>query len=161
MAYQPIENYGVIGDLHTVALVGVNGSIDWLCFPHFDSASVFAALLDDEKGGRFAITPRIGGVAFKQFYLPDSNVLVTRFLSPGAVAEITDYMPIGRPESGHGYHRLVRRVTAVRGSMPLQVECSPAFDFARRVHELDLLDLRTDVDRREEIFRPGRRPDDE
>ena len=65
MAYQPIENYGIIGNMHTVALVGMNGSIDWLCYPHFDSPSVFAAILDDKKGGWFKIAPTTGGVTNK------------------------------------------------------------------------------------------------
>ena len=80
MAYQPIEDYGIIGDLHTVALVGMNGSVDWFCFPRFDSPSVFAAILDDKKGGHFKITALANGATHKQFYWPDSNVLVTRFL---------------------------------------------------------------------------------
>ena len=80
MAYQPIESYGVIGDMRTAALVGTTGSIDWLCFPHFDSPSVFAAILDDDKGGRFQIAPTVGEYRSKQLYWPDSNVLVTRFL---------------------------------------------------------------------------------
>src|ERR1700733_10382549 len=95
--YQPIENYGVIGNLRTVALVGMDGSIDWLCLPHFDSPSVFAALLDDAKGGRFAIHPLEKSVC-KQLYWPDTNVLVTRFLSDNGVAEIADFMPLGEAQ---------------------------------------------------------------
>ena len=79
MPYQPIENYGLIGNMRTTALVGMNGSIDWLCFPHFDSPSVFAAILDDGKGGRFAIAPVPNHVKSKQYYWPDTNVIVTRF----------------------------------------------------------------------------------
>ena len=79
MAYQPIENYGLIGDLHTVALVGMNGSIDWFCFPSFDSPSVFAAILDAKKGGRFKISPACEGITHKQYYWPETNVLITRF----------------------------------------------------------------------------------
>ena len=104
MGYQPIENYGIIGDMHSVALVGTDGSIDWLCFPHFDSPSVFAAILDDEKGGRFKISPLPDGVTRRQLYWPDTNVLLTRFLSPEGVGEITDYMPVGKPAEGHGHH---------------------------------------------------------
>ncbi len=80
--YQPIENYGIIGDLHTTALVGMNGSIDWLCLPHHDSPSVFAAILDDTKGGWFRISPDMEGATCKQLYWPDTNVLVTRFFTP-------------------------------------------------------------------------------
>ena len=81
MAYQPIENYGIIGNMRTAALVGINGSIDWFCAPSFDSPSVFAAILDDQKGGRFEIAPSGDGIRTKQFYWPETNVLVTRFLS--------------------------------------------------------------------------------
>lgn len=125
MGYQPIENYGVIGDLHTVALIGMNGSIDWFCFPNFDSPSIFAALLDDEKGGRFQIAPTLGGVTFKQLYWPETNVLVTRFLSTVGVGEIIDYMPIDDTHRWEGKHQLVRRVQVVRGSMPFRMVCSP------------------------------------
>ena len=134
MGYQPIENYGIIGDMHTVALVGMNGSIDWLCYPHFDSPSVFASILDDKKGGQFQIAPTVRRVTQKQFYWPGTNVLVTRFLCPEGVGEVTDYMPIGRPASGHGHHELIRRVTVVRGSLPFRMVCRPAFNYARDAH---------------------------
>jgi GH15 family glucan-1,4-alpha-glucosidase len=137
MPYLPIESYGVIGDLHTVALVGLNGSIDWLCFPRFDSPSVFAAILDDAKGGRFRIAPAREDVTRKQMYLPDTNVLITRFLSPDGVAEVTDFMPVGEPASGHGLHELVRRVEVVRGSMAMRAFCRPAFDYARAEHRAE------------------------
>ena len=138
MAYAPIEDYGVIGDLHTVALVGKHGSIDWLCFPHLDSPSVFAAILDDAKGGRFQIAPQDGGVTHKQLYFPDTNVLITRFLSPQGVGEICDFMPVApTPEELHR-HRLVRRVSVVRGTMSFRVVCRPAFDYARAPHEVEL-----------------------
>ena len=138
MGYQPIEDYGIIGDMHSVALVGVDGSIDWLCFPHFDSPSVFAAILDDEKGGRFKISPTPNGVTHRQMYWPDTNVLVTRFLSPDGVGEVTDYMPVGAPENGHGHHQLIRHVKVVRGEMTFCMECSPAFNYARDSHETQI-----------------------
>ncbi|HWB96922.1 MAG TPA: trehalase-like domain-containing protein, partial [Bryobacteraceae bacterium] len=91
MSYQPIESYGVIGNMRSVALVGKDGSIDWCCLPYFDSPSVFAALLDDEKGGRF----RIGAVpectSCRQMYLPDTNILVTRFHTEDAMGDLTDF----------------------------------------------------------------------
>ncbi|HKT13525.1 MAG TPA: glycoside hydrolase family 15 protein [Terriglobia bacterium] len=139
MGYQPIENYGVIGDLHTVALIGMNGSIDWFCFPNFDSPSIFAALLDDEKGGRFQIAPTLGGVTFKQLYWPETNVLVTRFLSTVGVGEIIDYMPIDDTHRWEGKHQLVRRVQVVRGSMPFRMVCQPAFNYARDRHTVQIL----------------------
>jgi GH15 family glucan-1,4-alpha-glucosidase len=138
MAYQPIENYGIIGDLHSVALVSMDGSIDWLCLPHFDSPSVFAAILDDEKGGCFKIAPTSGGVTRKQLYWPDTNILVTRFFTPDGVAEIIDYMPIDAPSNGHGRHQLIRRVEVVRGEIAFRMECSPAFDYARAKHETEM-----------------------
>ena len=133
MAYQPIENYGLIGDLHTVALVGMNGSIDWFCFPSFDSPSV-AAILDDQKGGRFKISPACEEITYKQYYWPDTNVLITRFFSPDGVGQITDYMPVGLPPHAQGRHQLVRRVQAVRGTMPFRMECFPAFNYGRDEH---------------------------
>ncbi len=134
MAYQPIENYGIVGDLHTVALVGLNGSIDWFCIPHFDSPSVFAALLDDAKGGRFKVSPVAEGVSCRQFYWPETNVLITRFLSPDGVSEVADYMPVGGRRDGHAHHRLVRRVAGIRGTVRFRMECSPAFNYARDDH---------------------------
>ncbi|HLL83356.1 MAG TPA: glycoside hydrolase family 15 protein [Longimicrobium sp.] len=131
MAYQPIQNYGIIGDLRTVALVSIEGSIDWFCFPHFDSPSVFAALLDDKKGGHFRISPRTDGVTCKQLYWPETNVLVTRFLAPHGVAEIEDFMPAGAARSPRFEHQLLRRVKVIRGRVDFHVECFPAFDYAR------------------------------
>jgi len=139
MPYQPIEDYGMIGDMHTVALVGINGSIDWLCVPDFDSPSVFAAILDDEKGGRFKIAPLGKDVVCKQFYWPETNVLITRFLAPDGAAELTDFMPAGRAVSGnHHRHCLVRRVTVVRGTLKFLMECHPAFNYARDDHTVTI-----------------------
>ena len=138
MAYQPIENYGIIGDMHTLALVGMDGSIDWLCLPHFDSPSVFCAILDDKIGGRFKICPMTDGAAHKQFYWPDTNVLISRFFSPEGVGEIADFMPVGSAKREEGDHRLIRRVSVVRGSMKFRLECFPAFNYARDEHEMDI-----------------------
>jgi GH15 family glucan-1,4-alpha-glucosidase len=138
MAYQPIENYGVIGDTQTVALVGMNGSIDWFCFPRFDSPSVFAAILDDKKGGHFKIAPVTDVNAHKQLYWPDTNVLITRFLSPDGVAEITDYMPIGRDTTAPGSRQIVRHVEMVRGTMAFRLDCYPAFNYARDAHDTEI-----------------------
>ncbi len=125
--------------MHTVALVGIDGSIDWFCFPHFDSPSVFAALLDDEKGGRFRIAPTAEEIKHKQFYWPDTNVLVTRFFAPDGVGEVTDLMPVGdfKGEDQHD-HQLFRRVTVVRGTMAFRLECSPAFNYALDEHKLKI-----------------------
>src|SRR5947208_17150734 len=88
-AYAPIENYAVIGDLRTVALVGRDGSIDFMCFPNYDSPTIFAAMLDWKKGGRFLLAPVLEGAKHTQLYLPDTNVLLTRFLSAEDVAEVS------------------------------------------------------------------------
>ena len=136
--YKPIEDYGVIGDLHTVALVGKDGSIDWCCLPHFDSPSVFAAVLDAKKGGHFKIAP-VGHSVQKQMYLPDSCVLVTRFLSEAGVGEVIDFMPLkpASKDASHA-HQIVRLVKVVRGSVRFKVECAPAFDYARGSHEVSI-----------------------
>ena len=139
MPYLPIENYGIIGDLHTVALVGTNGSIDWFCYPRFDSPSVFAAILDDRRGGRFQIAPCREDIRQKQFYWPETNVLVTRFVSPGGVGQVTDYMPVGLSEGDPRRHQLIRLVQVARGSMPFRVDCRPAFNYGRDPHTIKLL----------------------
>src|SRR5690242_17972066 len=92
--YQPIENYGVIGNMRTAALVGRDGSIDWFCVPHFDSPSVFAAILDGQRGGRFQIAPACKELRRKQFYWPDTAILVTRFLHEEGVGQVEDFMPV-------------------------------------------------------------------
>lgn len=134
-SYQPIENYGVIGDLNTVALVGLNGSIDFMCFPDFDSPSIFAALLDRQKGGCFQITPAIDDLKFKQLYLPDTNILLSRFLSSEGVGEITDFMPVAEINKGH---TLIRRVTAVRGDIKFFMKCKPRFNYAQNKHRTEV-----------------------
>ena len=133
MSYLPIGDHGVIGNLHTAALVGVDGTIDWLCLPAFDSPAVFCSILDDEKGGHFTLRP-VDCERSQQLYLPDSNVLLTRFFSPDGMAELIDFMPI---LSGAGDRpRLVRHARAVRGSTRFSVECRPSFDYARGDHHV-------------------------
>ncbi|MFN7996389.1 MAG: glycoside hydrolase family 15 protein [Bryobacteraceae bacterium] len=139
MSYQPIANYGMIGDLHSAALVGRDGSIDWCCLPRFDSPSVFAAILDDQQGGFFRIAPASASEV-KQIYLPETNVLLTRFLGEG-MAELIDFMPVGKAEGGpteQDSRQIVRIVRSIRGSMQLRLECRPAFDYARQHHTVHL-----------------------
>jgi GH15 family glucan-1,4-alpha-glucosidase len=132
MPYLPIEHHGVIGDLHTVALVGTDGTLDWLCLPHFDSPSVFASILDDERGGGFRIAAASPDARRRQMYLPDTNVLMTRFLTPDGVGEVVDFMPLApRSGSNAGGHRVVRLVRGVRGDIPFTVSCRPALDYGR------------------------------
>jgi GH15 family glucan-1,4-alpha-glucosidase len=139
MAYQPIQDYGIIGNMRTVALVAKNGNIDWLCLPHFDSPSLFAAILDDKNGGWFRLYPINTKVTCKQLYWPDTNILVTRFLSNDGVGEITDYIPIDAPRDGIGHHGLIRRLRVARGEMQFRMECLPAFNYARDAHKVELV----------------------
>ena len=134
MSYQPIENYGIIGDLHTVALVGMDGSIDFLCLPEFDSPSLFAALLDSRRGGRFQVAPLLDQAQQKQLYLPDTCVLLTRFLSDAGVAEVSDFMPIAEIDARH---TIARRVKTVRGEIRFRMVCQPRFDYARAPHTVE------------------------
>ena len=135
--YPPIANYGVIGNLHTVALVGKHGHIDFMCFPRFDSPSVFAALLDYEKGGSFRITPQLHDVDYKQQYLPDTNVLLTRFLAYEGMIEITDFMPVKQQTDECA---LIRKITVIRGEVAFDVQCDPQFDYARASHQTEQID---------------------
>ena len=134
----PIEDYGLIGNMRTAALVGRNGAIDWFCPERFDAPSVFAALLDEEIGGRFQIAPEDGEATLKQFYWPDTNILVTRFLGAAGTLQIVDYMPLGVPEAAMRERWLIRQVKVVRGTLTLRVHCQPAFNYARDPHETEI-----------------------
>lgn len=138
MAYPPIENHGIIGNMRTAALIAMDGSIDWFCFPYFDSPSVFAAILDDKKGGRFQIKPDHEDFHCKQFYWPDTNVLVTRFLCHDGVGELQDFMPVGAAARRDSSNQLIRRVRVSRGQMRFRIVCEPAFDYARGSHDVKL-----------------------
>jgi GH15 family glucan-1,4-alpha-glucosidase len=130
-AYLPIGDYAAVGDLRTAALIGRNGSLDWWCAPRFDSPSVFAALLDVARGGRWGIAPR-GAWTSEQRYLPASNVLVTTFhVEGGGVLAVTDFMPVG-PARGKS-SEIHRRVACTRGQVEVEVTFMPRFDYAARV----------------------------
>ena len=128
-AYLPIAEHGVIGDLRTVALVGVDGTIDWYCPGRFDAPSVFGSLLDCARGGFYRIAPAGEGWTNKQLYYPDTNVLITRFLGPEGVVEVIDFMPTDEPGT------LVRRVIGIRGEVRMLIEVEPRFDYGRAEHE--------------------------
>lgn len=138
MSFELVENHGVIGNMRSVALVGMDGSIDFLCYPCFDSPTVFAALLDDERGGCFRIQPELEHRRVRQLYFPDTNILLTRFLAEEGVAELTDFMPIDglreRP------NELIRMVGVVRGEVEFTLRCEPRFHYATCGHALQVKD---------------------
>jgi len=138
MGFQPIENYGVIGNMRSIALVGMGGSIDFLCYPDFDSPTVFAALLDDERGGYFQIQPQLANTRVRQLYLPDTNILLTRFLAEEGVAELTDYMPIAADAKQP--NEIIRTVSVIRGKIDFQMRCQPRFHYAACAHTVKIED---------------------
>ncbi|HEY0786781.1 MAG TPA: glycoside hydrolase family 15 protein [Acidobacteriaceae bacterium] len=132
---QTIEHHGIIGNMRSAALVTIDGTIDFFCYPSFDSPSVFASLLDEEKGGSFSIHAQLDGVRTRQMYLPDTNVLLTRFLAEDGVAELTDYMPVTDIEAPtDDAHQIVRMVRVIRGKVPFRLTCAPRFDYGRAAH---------------------------
>lgn len=146
--YIPIADHGLIGNLRTAALVSLDGSIESYCVPHFDSPSVFARILDKDKGGHFSITPMIPFTT-KQNYLPSSNVLQTKFMNDAGVVSVTDFLPrppLSAPSSNNFsspkplLQWLVRRVECVRGTLPMQMQCAPAFNYGRDAHVTTLID---------------------
>jgi GH15 family glucan-1,4-alpha-glucosidase len=137
--YPDISEHGLIGDLQTAALVSTDGTIDWFCCPRFDSPSVFASLLDHDRGGHFHIGPDRDDYVSRQLYFPDTAILITRFLSPDGVGEVVDFMPVLEGKATDR-HRLVRLVRGVRGTMRFQMEIQPRFDYGRKPHKLELYD---------------------
>jgi GH15 family glucan-1,4-alpha-glucosidase len=134
--YPNIADHGLIGDLQTAALVDVNGTIDWFCAPRFDSPSIFASLLDAERGGFCSIRPTEAEYVTRQLYLPNTAILVTRFMTEAGVGEVIDFMPVTDGEATDR-HRLARLVRVVRGSMSFEAEIQPRFDYGRMPHTMD------------------------
>ncbi|MFI8296458.1 glycoside hydrolase family 15 protein [Streptomyces nigra] len=135
--YPLIEDHGLIGDLQTAALVSTDGAVDWFCAPRFDSPSVFGGLLDKDAGGHCTVRPRHGVYATKQLYLPDTAILVTRYMTEAGAGEVHDFMPVtGTTVTDR--HRLVRMVRCVRGRMTFEVEIAPRFDYGRRPHRVHI-----------------------
>ena len=128
--YPPIAAHGLIGDLRTAALVDTDATIDWLCVPRFDAPSVFASLLDARCGGSWRIAPDGGASTTLQFYFPDTNVLITRFMTEEGVVEVQDFMTVG-PADDEPPRGLVRRIVAVRGAMDLTMTMDLRFDYGR------------------------------
>ncbi|MEV7468842.1 glycoside hydrolase family 15 protein [Streptomyces kronopolitis] len=133
LRYTPIAEHGLIGDMRTAALVGTNGTIDWYCCTRFDAPSVFAAILDADRGGAFELAPDVPART-KQFYFPDTNILITRFFADNGVGEVQDFMPIVDDSGEADRHRLIRRVLCVRGSLPFSARVAPRFDYGRSAH---------------------------
>ena len=135
--YEAIHDYGIIGDMNSCALVSRSGAIDWACFPRFDSPSHFAAILDAEKGGRFAIEP-VGTYTSTQRYVGDTNVLETVFTTGNGSVCLTDFMPTHRgdaDQSPHEIHRLLRGLT---GTVKMRITFQPRLDYGRGETELTL-----------------------
>jgi GH15 family glucan-1,4-alpha-glucosidase len=164
--YKPIEDHAAIGNLHTVAIVGCDASIDWCCFPEMDSPSVFAAMLDADRGGRFRIRP-VGGEYGEQVYLEDTNVLQTTFRQDGGTLVITDFFPLSGKIYGRGsaeappeIHRLIR---CEAGEVEVEIEWSPRFDYARveaSLHSTDSRWLAESEDGEGKLFLTGLRDDE-
>jgi len=136
----PIENYGVIGDMRSIALISVEGSIDFLCYPDFDSPTVFAALLDPERGGSFAVNPECDDMRVKQLYLPNTNILLTRLLSEKGVAEVVDFMPVGDGQGARKQryaNHIIRVLRVIKGQVRFVMRCAPRFDYARSAHRAE------------------------
>jgi GH15 family glucan-1,4-alpha-glucosidase len=137
---QPISDYGLIGDMRTAALVGLDGAIDWCCLPRFDSGSVFAALLDPERGGSWSVAPD-GRWTSTQRYLPRTNILETTFqTADGGSVSLTDFMPVaedGRPSGPHP--EIHRRLRCTRGKVAMRMTFMPRFEYGARTTRLELL----------------------
>src|SRR5690554_1195711 len=130
--YLSIEDHGALGNMHTVALIGSDGRVDFMCYPEFDSPSIFASILDKDKGGEFSIRPAADNVRSKQMYYPNTNILLTRFMKTG-ILEITDFMPIheGRPVKA-----LARRMKSLKGKTTVCYKLAPRFAYGKTTPSL-------------------------
>lgn len=143
--YRPIEEHGLIGNMHTCAVVSTDAEITWFCYPHFDSPSIFASILDTDKGGHWSIRAAVEQsgqssthVTHRQLYHSETNVLISRFLTDSGVGQVIDYMPVGKAcREGHGW--LIRELECVRGKMYFEVICEPAFNYGRDAHEVQIV----------------------
>lgn len=131
--YKKIGDYGIIGNLRTIALIGIDGSMDWLCLPNIDSPSVFGALLDDRKGGRFSISPVDAWDSVAE-YVPGTNILKTMFRTKTGIMQLTDFMPVSeKREDVHSgkRHTLYRLIEILKGRVKVGMVFEPGFDYAR------------------------------
>ena len=123
-----LENYGFIGDMHTGALVGESGSIDWLCFPRFDSPACFAALLGTEQNGLWTLAPQESSPTVRHSYRGDSMILQREFQTSQGVVRVIDFMPTGQPD-----RMIIRIVEGVSGRVPMRMNLRVRFDYGRTV----------------------------
>jgi len=130
-----IGEHGIIGDLETAALIARDATIDYLCWPSLDSPTIFAELLDADKGGAFTLAPVLDAPERMQLYVPDTNVLLTRWMAEQGSAEVRDVMPLpdARVHPDRAARCLIRRVTVTRGCVRFTMRCAPRFDYAREV----------------------------
>ena len=141
--YAPIRDYAVIGNKRTVALVALDGTIDWLCLPALDAPSAFGALLDSRRGGRFTLAP-VAPFEVHRRYLPDTNVLETVFVTAGGAVRVTDALsrPVARPLL---WNQVIRRIDGIFGTVPMRWSVEPRFDYGTRTgqperrHDVPLL----------------------
>jgi GH15 family glucan-1,4-alpha-glucosidase len=140
MGYKKLEQYGIIGNLETCALVGINGSIDWMCMPHLESPSIFCALLDKDKGGFFVVQPK-GNFSAHQHYITDTNILETHFFASGGQAILTDFMPPFKKRTvWHKQQILFRKIKCTKGSLSFSADFRPRFSYARIKPKFKLTD---------------------
>jgi GH15 family glucan-1,4-alpha-glucosidase len=133
-----ISDHGLIGDLQSAALVATDGTIDWFCWPRFDSPSIFASLLDQHRGGRFSLAPSSEVRTVKQMYMPDTAILVTRYLSESGISEVLDFMPVDNPTAVSDRRQIVRVIRGIRGEVTFRASVEPRFDYGRKDHRVQV-----------------------
>ena len=141
--YAPIGEYGVIGNLKTCCLVSLRGSIDFLPFPNLDSPTIFTSLLDRKKGGFFELSPINCKATHKQLYLPQTAILLTRFLTTQGMAELTDFMPIDHLDD---CSTIVRSIRSIRGEMEFELKCSPRFNYGENLPNIKIHNQRCEFE---------------
>ncbi|MCL9799568.1 glycoside hydrolase family 15 protein [Pseudomonas sp. AKS31] len=145
----PIDAHGIIGDMRSAALVNDRGSVDFFCWPEFDSPSIFCSLLDTPDAGIFQLAPDLPDARREQIYLPDTNVLQTRWLSERAVVEVTDLLPVA--DNADDLPLLMRRVRVVSGEATFTMRCAVRHDYARA-------DTRAQMDQQDVTFSASGQP---
>ena len=137
--FKDIENDGIIGNLETCAAIGSDGSIDWMCLPYLESPSIFAAILDNERGGHFAIQP-VSKFSSFQNYIKETNILQTTFNTPFGMVTITDFMPIKLYNGTKQHRTLFRKVKCTEGHIRLELSFKPRFNYAQDIPNFKLIE---------------------